>query len=272
VSDHLHFEVDGDEGGQPLLLLHGFMSSNLQWALNRERLRGRFRLVAVELWGHGKSPTPREPARYRVEGYGAELERIRTRLGVARWLVCGQSFGAGIAIRYALARPQPVAGLIVTNSRSAFNDVSREAGESGGLDAWQGLDTRTLPFHPCHAKRFPAGLKARMESAADAIPAYALWQATATTARDLSCRQLAAGLSVPTLLVNGRYEKSFQDDRDFAVATIAGIEVADLDAGHSVNIEAPRAFDRAVIEFAQRQARVRDCNRTEGARHGLDHE
>ena len=63
---------------------------------------------------------------------------------------------------------------------------------------------------------------------------------------------MVAALAVPTLLVNGRYEKSFQADRDFAAATIPGLEVADLDAGHSVNIEAPVEFDRALVDFAQK--------------------
>lgn len=248
----LHFEVEGTELQPALLLLHGFMSSNLQWAPNRRGLGKRFRLVAVELWGHGKSPAPRDSDCYRVERYVAELEAIRKEVGAERWLVCGQSFGAGIAIRYALAHPHAVRGLIVTNSRSALNDVSREATASGGLDAWEALDSRRLPFHPCHAKRFPKALKARMEAAADAIPRYALWQATVTTARELSCRRVAARIPVPTLLVNGRYEKSFQADRNFALAAIPGIEIADLDAGHSVNIEAPAAFERAVIDFAGR--------------------
>jgi pimeloyl-ACP methyl ester carboxylesterase len=249
---NLSFEIEGHAAQPALLLLHGVMSSNLQWAPNRDALREHFRLVAVELWGHGKSPAPRDPGCYRVARYLAELERIREEIGVARWLVCGQSFGAGIAIRYALAHPQAVRGLVVTNSRSALNDVSREAEEGGGLEAFEALDPRRLPFHPCHARRFPADLKARMEAAADAIPRYALWQAGTTTARELSCRRDAAGLSVPTLLVNGRHERVFQADRDFAAATIPDIEIVDLDAGHSVNIEAAEAFDAAVIAFAKR--------------------
>jgi pimeloyl-ACP methyl ester carboxylesterase len=248
----LHAEVEGREGQGALLLLHGILSSNLQWAPNRDALSAHFRLVAVELWGHGTSPAPRDPACYRVDRYVAELEGIRRKLGVDRWLVCGQSFGAGIAIRYALAQPRAVRGLVFTNSRSALNDVSREAGESFGLEAWEALDARTLPFHPCHARRFPANLKAQMETAADAIEAYPLWQAATTTARDLCCRDVAARLRVPTLIVNGRYEKSFQPDRAFALATIPGLEVVDLDAGHSVNIEAAAGFDAAVIDFAGR--------------------
>jgi pimeloyl-ACP methyl ester carboxylesterase len=249
----LNVEVDGHAAQPALLLLHGFMSSGLQWELNRDRLRRHFRLVVVELWGHGKSPAPEDPACYQVDRYLAELERIRADLGADQWLVCGQSFGAGIAIRYALANSERVAGLIVTNSRSALNDVSPDPA-GGDLDRWVELDARSLPYHPCHAKRFPSELKSRMEAAADAIPAQALWQATATTARELSCRDVVGKLSVPTLLVNGRYERSFQADRDFAEAAIPGIEIVDLEAGHSVNVEAARAFEQAVIEFGQRCA------------------
>ena len=252
MGDHLHVELDGEPERPVLVLLHGFMSSSLQWSLNRPGLARHFRLAAVELWGHGKSPSPEGPACYGVDRYVAELERIREGLGAERWTVCGQSFGAGIAIRYALAHQGRVAGLVVTNSRSALNDVAREAEAAGGLEAWEALDPRRLPYHPCHAKRFPPELKARMEAAADAIPARALWRATATTARGLSCRSVAAEIAVPTLLVNGRFETSFQADRDFAAATIPDVEVVDLDAGHSVNVEAPAEFDRAVIDFATR--------------------
>jgi pimeloyl-ACP methyl ester carboxylesterase len=251
LSEHLNFEVEGEESKPALLLIHGFLSSNLQWSLNRGGLRGHYRLVAVELWGHGKSPAPRDPTCYRVDRYLEEFERIRARLGITRWLVCGQSFGAGIAIRYALSHPEVVAGLAITNSRSALNDVSAEGGARGGPEAWEQIDLRSLPFHPCHAKRFPAGLKARMEQSADAIPAYAVWQAATTTAVELSCRGVASRLDLPTLLINGRFEKSFQADRDFAARSIGGIEIVDLDAGHSVNVEAPEDFERALIAFGR---------------------
>lgn len=250
----LNVETDGSEKSPALLLLHGFMSSNLQWEPNREALREHFRLVAVDLWGHGASPAPRDPGRYTVDAYLAEFEALRRRLGIEAWFVCGQSFGAGIAIRYALAHPQVVRGLIVTNSRSALNDVTSEAKASAELATWQQMNLRALPYHPCHAKRFPAELQARMAAAADRIDAYALWQSTQTTARDLSCRDVASKLEVPTLLVNGRFEKAFQGDRDFAVAAIPGLEVADLDAGHSVNIEAAQGFSEAVVAFAARHA------------------
>ena len=126
--ERLHIASWGSEASPALLLVHGFMSCNLQWAPNRPALQQHFRLLAAELWGHGDSPTPRDAGRYAVAAYVSELEAARVRLGIDRWLVCGQSFGAGIAMRYALAHPEAVRGLIVTNSRSALNDVSGDAG------------------------------------------------------------------------------------------------------------------------------------------------
>ena len=253
----LNVEIHGSEEHPALMLLHGFMSSNLQWSPNQEALRKRFHLIEVELWGHGGSPAPRDPDRYSVASYLSEFEAIRKRVGIDSWFVCGQSFGAGIIIRYALAHPRSVRGLIITNSRSALNDVAAEGQPHGTFAAWQALDLRALPYHPCQARRFPAALKAQMEEAADRIDRFALWQATRTTAKNLSCRSRAAEIDVPTILVYGRWEKAFQADREFAAATIPALEVADLDGGHAVNIEAADGFNEAVIAFAARHAGTR---------------
>ena len=235
-----------------MVMLHGFLSSNLQWDLNRASLGERFDLALVELWGHGASPTPEDAAHWSVEGYSRELERIREELGAERWVVCGQSFGAGIAIRYALEHPDRVRGLVITNSRSALNDAAAEGARAGGPEAWEQVEPRSLPYHPCHARRFPEELKGRMEAAADRVSPRALWASISGTGPGVGCRDRASELSVPTLLVNGRFEKAFQGDRDHAGATIPGIEIVDLDGGHSVNVEAPDAFDRAVLDFEAR--------------------
>ena len=244
--------VLGDPDRPALLLLHGFLSSNLQWAPNEAGLLEHFRLVEVELWGHGAAPAPDDPETYAIERYVDAFEEIRKELGLEDWLVCGQSFGAGIVIRYALDRPDSVRGLVITNSRSALNTAAADddAGDGERIDDWDAIDLRNLPYHPRHAKRFPTDLRERMERAAEAIPRHAIAHATAVTGPALSSRGRAHELRVPTLLVNGRFEKAFQADRDWAAATIPGIEVVDLDAGHSVNVEASDGFVDAVRRFA----------------------
>ncbi|MDP6687905.1 MAG: alpha/beta hydrolase [Alphaproteobacteria bacterium] len=228
------------------------MSSNLQWALNWDALAARFYLVAVEVWGHGQSPAPEDPGAYELQSYFNQFEAICEEQKIDRCYVCGQSYGAGIVIQYALEYPDRVAGVIATNSRSAFASDMIERSGTRDLAYWQAQDLRKLPFHPCHAKRFPPDLHEQMISAADRVEAKALWLNTEITGPRLWCRDLVAELKTPMLLTNGRYERSFQKDRDFLEASVALIEIADLDCGHSVNIEAAEGFNGAVIDFIAR--------------------
>ena len=78
--------------------------------------------VVAELWGHGRSPAPEEPAAYHAASYVAEFERIRADVGAERWFVCGLSLGAALTIRYALDHPDRVLGEVFTNSTSALAD------------------------------------------------------------------------------------------------------------------------------------------------------
>ena len=56
-------------------------------------------------------------------------------------------------------------------------------------------------------------------------------------------------LSVPVMLTNGRFEKSFQADAAALRERYPDLEVVDLEGGHSVNIEAASEFDAAVLKF-----------------------
>lgn len=252
MTERLHAELNGPVDAPGLVLVHGILSSTLQWSLNRAALSRRFRLVMVDLWGHGESPAPDALDRYAADALVEELETLRVREGFERWLVCGQSFGAGLAIRYALAHPGRTRGLVLTNSRSAFSDLARQDRPTMTREDWERANLRAMPYHPRNAKRFPAELKAAMEDAADGVPGRAMHGLTQETLPQLCCLDDLEKIAVPTLLVNGRFEKAFQPDRDRAAARVPDIEVVDLDGGHSVNVEAPDAFDEAVLAFDAR--------------------
>jgi len=250
-SPSLAIEPRGTPGRPPVLFLHGLLSSNLQWELHRSAFDPALRWFGAELWGHGRSPTPADPRAYSAEGYVAELEAARRRLGVERWVAVGQSLGAGLVIRYALAHPESVHGIALTNSMSAFSDVGAAA-RTPRLEDFQRLELRAIPVHPVHAKRFPEELRQRMAETADRVDRESLWRAVTETTRSTCCRDEVAKLAAPVLLVNGARERAFQPHRAFAAETIPAIQVRDLDAGHAVNVEAPREFEAALLEFVAR--------------------
>ena len=250
-----HWEVhDGD--GPCLLLIHGFLSSRAQWRLNTGALAAVCRPVVMELYGHGRSLSPRVGAHYEARSYGEAIERIRVRLGVESWFVCGYSLGAAISIRYALTHPTKVRGHIFTNSASAFADAQLVAGwranaresaariRSGGKSALERINV-----HPRRAKRLPEGLKEALLEDAALIDPEGIANAMEHTMPTASVRADLASNRKPALLVCGRFEKRFLPQRAYAAATMPNLAIADVDSGHAVNMSAAQDFNAAVSAF-----------------------
>ena len=167
----LNYDLTGNTEGSTILLIHGFLSSNAQWMPNIEALGRDHKLVLVELWGHGESPTP-EAADFTIERYDHELEQIRLELGINQWSVVGQSYAAGLVVRYSINHPERTHRIVVTNSRSAFSDLSthqRHSPQEGSTQIMKQTSNRHLPIHPIHAKRLPEGIKTRLVEMADNI-------------------------------------------------------------------------------------------------------
>ena len=259
MDPSIYYEVHRGHGPY-LLLVHGMLSSRAQWMLNLEALSTVSQPVVIELFGHARSPTPEEPEIYSPESYVEAFESIRQTLGPEKWFICGQSLGATLTLRYSLEHPQRIMGQVFTNSNSALADTawakrvlplmeaqSRRL-ESNGRKA---LDDH--PLNPARGGRLPA--KAREALVAD----FALHSVRGVANTGLytvpqgSVRELAAKITVPTLLIVGERESSFAEASSYAEATIPNVEVVKLAAGHAVNIEAADEFNRAVIEFIKSQ-------------------
>ena len=107
----------GVENGVPAVFLHGGPGSGCRPALCRLFDLERFRVVAPDQRGAGDS-TPKACLEHNTtQDLIADLETVRERLGIERWLVVGGSWGALLAVAYAEARPERVSGVVV---RSLF--------------------------------------------------------------------------------------------------------------------------------------------------------
>lgn len=81
--------------GQALVLLHGLAESHHTWRLVAPRLASRFRVLMIDLPGHGLSARPDAP--YTLAWYADTIAEWMDAIGVESAHVCGHSFGGGIA-------------------------------------------------------------------------------------------------------------------------------------------------------------------------------
>lgn len=114
----VHVRDEGPRDAPALFLIHGSNASLHTWEPWVQRLSGRYRVVTLDLQGHGL--TGPDPAGcYTAACMADTVEAVRAKLGIERIAIAGNSMGGGVALRYALAHPDRTAALILVDSGGA---------------------------------------------------------------------------------------------------------------------------------------------------------
>lgn len=106
----IHIVFGGGQGA-PLLLCHGMAANSYWWATTVPALREHFRVAAMDFSGHGDSAWAQDGV-YDTQRWMEDIETARRELGFTRFMLCGHSMGARIALEYAKQRPEALSGLI----------------------------------------------------------------------------------------------------------------------------------------------------------------
>jgi len=254
AKSFLYREVHGTTGPY-LLLVHGIMSSRAQWIPNLEALGTFCRPVVVELLGHGRSPSPDDPGCYTPESYMGQFETIRRELSVDRWLVCGQSLGASLTLRYALEHPERVIAQVFTNSRSALWENPTQAAMEMAVKSLRLRGPQALndfPLHPSRSRHLEPAVKKALVQDVERIDLLGFSNTLLHMVPRCSVRDRIRENTVPTLLVVGRFDKQFAHLVDYAEKTMPFLEITVLEGGHAINADAAQMFNEAVEAFFSR--------------------
>src|ERR1700760_3250637 len=128
MSDLRYLELHGDrvayrdEGsGDVLLLIHGMAGSSETWRAGMPQLAKRYRVIAPDLLGHGKSAKPRGD--YSLGAFAVWLRDLLDELGVASATIVGQSLGGGVAMQFVYQHPDYCQRLVLISSGGLGRDV-----------------------------------------------------------------------------------------------------------------------------------------------------
>ena len=112
----LYYEVSGT--GDTIVLLHGLGSSTRDWESQIAKLSTQYRVVSIDLRGHGRSSRTRGP--YTMAGFAADIAAVLAHLGVDSAHICGISLGGMVAFQLGADFPERVRTLAIINSGPAF--------------------------------------------------------------------------------------------------------------------------------------------------------
>mgnify|MGYP001143776018 CR=1 FL=1 len=126
-----------DEGdGPPIALLHGLTATRRYVVMGSRMLhRAGYRVVAYDARGHGRSTAPADPRAYGYDALAGDLAAVLDDRGIDRAVLVGASMGAHTLLRFALERPERVAGMVVVTP--AYDPAAQDDPER--LASWDRL-------------------------------------------------------------------------------------------------------------------------------------
>jgi pimeloyl-ACP methyl ester carboxylesterase len=238
------FDVAGPEEAPTIVFLHGTRVTRAMWNPQVAALTDRYRVVTVDLPGHGVlADMP-----FRMPRAVAIAWSVIDRNG-GRAIVVGQSLGGYVAMELAAAHPGHVAGLVLCNSSAEPRAVARRAPRTVGVYLADRVGERYLgrgaPVHAGGPTSAPA------PRATNGWLFKGGYGAVVTALRTSFLPRLAA-YPGPVLLVNGADDPLFRRaERTFLAACRDGRLRVIEGAGHLVSSEQPEAFNAAIREFAE---------------------
>ena len=243
--------VVGD--GEPIVCFHGFSESSYTW--DSINLPG-YRLIRIDLIGHGDSDIPEEDEAYTIPKMIEDLHTVIYHMVGDRYYLMGYSMGARIALSYALEYESSVGIASDTERlerRKADEDLAVHIENHDG--AWfatrwaeapifesqkQLLPEVTELIHLRRAHNSPYALACTLRGSGQGVMTY-----VGDQLEKLSCKGLYVSGALDTKYTTiGR--DVFGKLPNFKHVIVEG-------AGHNVHIEKPQMFEQAVLDFLHKK-------------------
>jgi pimeloyl-ACP methyl ester carboxylesterase len=238
----------GFSGDTDVVMLHGWVASAYSFRHELESLPALgAHCLAVDLRGFGLSDKPSARDSYTLAAYVADLDALLDEIASPRVVLMGHSMGAGIALAYALSRPDRVRGLVLVCPTgivpvalvSLPRFVPRVLAAQGGRRLVPRWVARWILRHLAFADSSRATERDVDEYwAPTQLPGFEL--AARASAEEFDWRPLGDAqlerLAAPTLVILGRKDRLIRD-AGAAASRIPGATVYELDAGHVAHEE-----------------------------------
>jgi len=252
----LRYLTLGEGDSVPVLLLHGFGADLNAWMFTQPALADGRQVIALDLPGHGGSV--KQLDRADAESLAGIADHALHALGIERLHLVGHSMGGGIAISFALRRPERVATLSLISSASLGPEINaafidgfvraarrREAIEALNLLIHDpALVSRTMIEDVLRYKR--------LDGVPEALAAFAEeWFPGGRQRVDLSGALL--GLKLPVQIIWGREDRIIPVAHAEALASRLPVHILEQ-TGHLPHMEKAGEVNRLIKRMIENQA------------------
>ena len=250
-SSNIFYRLEGSTGKPVLILSHSVGADHGMWEPQINDLIQHFQVLRYDIRGHGASEA--SAGDYTVDQMGEDVLALTDALGIRQFSLCGLSLGGGIGQWLAIHASDRVERLILANTASKFG--SREQWETrirtvrdGGMNA-----IVEMALQRFFTKETLEGGNPYVQSIRSVLLGTnpSGYVSCCAALRDFDSTSLLAKISAPTLVITGQRDVStpWTGCGEILAKNIPHAASVQLDAAHLSNLERPRSFSSAVLEF-----------------------
>jgi pimeloyl-ACP methyl ester carboxylesterase len=239
--------------GRDLVILHSLLADRHAFDPVLPALAANHRVTLFNLPGfHGSQP----PLLALMDSYVASIEDGFQEFGIANDAVLiGNGFGGTVALAFALAHPERLAKLVLSDAAACFPPEGRKQFEvmaekvaDGGLGAIAEIAAKRV-FSPAYLAAHPEKIDERKEVLLKIDPNA--FHAACRILQETDMVPLLHHLSVPTLVVCGELDQATPPPLNKEIAhKVPGARYVELPGcGHCPPLEQPEAFIAAIKDF-----------------------
>ncbi len=253
IAERIHVEVSGSADGPPLVLHHALGASLEMWEPQLAALEPHFRLVRMDMRGHGKS-LPLPPP-YTIEDLADDIVLVLDELGIARCRFLGLSIGGMIGQALVLNHPQRVERLVISNTTSRMESQTHplweeriQAVTDGGMGT-QVSTTLSRWFTDDYASEHKDVLDWISSMVGATSPDGFIGCCEAIKALNLTDR--LSEIDCPCLIIAGAHDPGIPPEKSREIHRyVAGSKLEIIEnAAHLSNVQAADEFNALVSPF-----------------------
>ncbi|HEY3344345.1 MAG TPA: alpha/beta hydrolase [Anaerolineaceae bacterium] len=248
----IHYVEQGE--GFPVILLHGFPLDHTIWEATVTGMKSGARIIQPDLRGFGRSDAPEGV--YSMRLLADDVARLMDALGLGMAVLVGHSMAGYLALEFAGAYPERLAGIGLVSTQALADTPERRSGRlaqaedvlaHGPKTLASSMTPRLTADHQYHAEIYRIILRNQPNGLAGALKGMA--ERRNNTA-------LLPAIAVPSVVVAGLDDQLIPVERSREMAaSLPRVELVEITgAGHMPMMEKPvetaSAIDRLVLEVA----------------------
>jgi 3-oxoadipate enol-lactonase len=243
--------------GLPILFLHAFPLNKSMWEPQIQALADRFRVITLDLRGHGESDAPLWC--YTMEQFAEDVKGLLDHLAIRQSVLAGLSMGGYVLFAFYRQYGDRVKALILADTRAGADTREGKAAryamaQTAYTESVSTVEEAMLPrlLSPTALREKPA-LVEEVRSIIRSTPLSGIVGDLMAMTDRVDSIPLLSSITCPTLVIVGEEDQATPPSEARLMAErIPGARLEIIPgAGHLANLEQPAAFNKAVITFLE---------------------